>query len=254
MKNLQYLLKANSGKILVGLDILGVMATSALCVRAGMGTKDILEDLDEESTTKDKIAALAPLYIPPVLMGVATIGGILGLGVMNHKQQVGFTSAYGVLHQSFDNYKAKNIELYGSEHDEHIKEEIVRDERDRSYVLFVDNGCIETPKKKDGTELFYDELSRTFFYAKMSDIIDAEKSLNHKLRSRGYASENDYRHSLGLSTTEEGEFFGWNMFSCHAYGYTEISLYCVLIDSIHDGPPYQTIKLEYGPHYDYLDI
>lgn len=117
-----YLRKA-SPTILSGLGAVGVIATSVLAVRATPKAlrkirtdSKVNHDGDPEAYSKlEAVRSAWVCYIPAAISGTATIFCIFGANMLSKHQQAALTSAYALLNDSYNNYKAKLKDLYGED-------------------------------------------------------------------------------------------------------------------------------------------
>lgn len=91
--------KKNASIILSCLGAVGVVATAIVTAKATIKAVDILEDAekDHELTKKEKIKAVAPTYIPAVVLGASTVACIFGANVLSTKYQASLMSAYALV-------------------------------------------------------------------------------------------------------------------------------------------------------------
>ena len=68
-------------------------------------------------TKKEKFKVAAPIYIPTVLSGMATIACIISANLFNKVQQASIASAYALLSSSYKEYRDKLKELHGEDAD-----------------------------------------------------------------------------------------------------------------------------------------
>jgi hypothetical protein len=167
-------IKRNGSTILTCIGSVGVVATTVMAVKATPKAVKLLEQAEvqkeEPLTVLEKIRVAGPSYIPTILVGVSTIACIFGANILNKRQQAALLSAYALLDNSYKEYKKKAAELYGENADQHIREEIAKDDYEESDIEVEDNKL-----------LFYDEYRREYFNATMEDVLMAEYTLNRDL-------------------------------------------------------------------------
>lgn len=200
-------LKSNAPTILTGAGAAGVVITSISTAKAATKASKLLEIAEEEKgdelTKLEKVNVALPVYIPTILFGAATISCIFGANIVNKRHQAALVSAYGLLDQSYKEYKKKVDELYGEGSSEEIKEEIAKD-------IFK-----ETPIPiSDGKKLFYDDYSKRYFESTIEDVQRAEYRLNRDLVMRDYAYLNEWYEELNLEPLESGWKLGWSTGAC----------------------------------------
>ena len=122
------------------LSAVGVIGTAVTAVRATPKALKIIEEEFEDipPTKKEAIRATWKCYIPATIIGVATIGCIIGSTSISYKSQVSLISAYTLLERSFKEYKDKVKEMFGEDGEREVKASIVRDH-------FMEGDKIPTP-------------------------------------------------------------------------------------------------------------
>lgn len=155
--------KSTISTILTCIGAAGVVVTSVLTAKAYAKASLAIENaMDEKYDSKgdfeltkiEKIKAVTPVYIPPIITGTATIACIFGANVLNKQAQASLASAYALLDASYRQYTDKVKEIYGDEADIQIKEEVAKG--------------VEIP---EGEQLFYDLNSMQYFTASLDDVL-----------------------------------------------------------------------------------
>ena len=101
--------------ILTGLGVVGVFSTAVMAAKDTPKALEILKEKEDYKVEKygyhltrfEKALAMAPAYIPAILMGTATAGCILGANHVNKQNQATLIAAYTYLHSEYDCYKRK---------------------------------------------------------------------------------------------------------------------------------------------------
>ena len=203
-------IERNSPTILTSIGAVGVVATSILTAKATIKAMDIVaaakEEKKEELTKKEIIKGTWKAYIPAAVVGVSTITCIFGANAINKRRQKALIEAYKMLDQSYKEYKAKVIELYGEEADKKVKREIAKDR----YEEYPDK------KPKNGLQLFYDDYSKRYFHSTLEDVQRAEYRLNRNLVVKDYAYLNEWYELIGLEPLDNRKA-GWSMGMCMDY-------------------------------------
>jgi hypothetical protein len=194
--------KKNASTILTCVGVIGVVGTAVLTAKAAPKALKAVEDAKEEKgddlTVPEVIKAVAPAYIPVVVVGVATVTCIVGANMLNKRQQASLASAYALLDTSYKEYKKKVTDLYGEEADNHIKAEIAKDKYELTDIL-----------PEEGNRLFYDEYSGRYFETTDAKVKEAEYTVNRHLQTKGYACVNDFYKELGMEMLYSGFDVGW---------------------------------------------
>lgn len=199
----QRFIKRNASTILTCIGGVGVVATSVLAVKATPKALQMIDNAKEEKgedLSKWEIVKTAgPAYIPAVLVGASSIACIFGANVLNQRQQASLMSAYALLDNSYKEYKAKVIELYGEEADSRVRSAIAQDKYTGDEID-SDNGKV----------LFYDEFSGRYFNCTIADVLKAELEVNKLLSDWGGLYLNDVYDLLGIQRTDYGDHLGWS--------------------------------------------
>lgn len=244
-------LKKHSPEILVGAGVVGVVASTILACKATTKIDEILSEKadevekihrcqeDEELRQSGKYTEqdakkdltivytqtgvkLVKLYAPSVLLGVASLGAIIGSHVILNKRNVALAGAYYALSDSFKHYRENVKERFGKEVDFQLKNNIKTKE---VKALTVDKNGNEVEETK--TVQYIDQESNKINnpYVKIFDetnpnwvrdadqnrifLMQVQNHANDKLRIQGYLFLNDVYEMLGFPKTQTGQVVGW---------------------------------------------
>lgn len=201
MNKTQILLKRYSPLVLTSVSIIGVVATTALGIKATPKAVNLIKKAEKEKGSKLDVKETVKVawkpYIPTAISCVGTISCILGMYFLNGRSQASLASAYMTLENMHKQYVEKTKELYGEDADDRIKEAIVRD------VPY------EYSPLGNNTQLFFDYQSARYFESTFDKVLAAENALNSEFAASGCVTVNDYYRRLGLKVTMEGEDTGW---------------------------------------------
>lgn len=211
-------IKRNSSCILTITASAGVIASTVLAAKATPKALDAAKDAyfrkpeDEGELTKfETFKAMAPAYIPTVIIAIGTISCIIEANALNQRQRKALASAYGMLSASYNEYRRKAKEIFGEDADDKIKTAVIKDHY-ISYTSGFQTCGKELDYKPSGEELlFYEEFRNEYFQLTMEEVIEAEYHLNRNFALKGYVSLNEFYDFLGLEHTIEGEVLGWSM-------------------------------------------
>ena len=196
--------KRNSSTILTFIGAVGVVATAVMAAKATPKAMSLLEQAEEEKgedlTALEKVNVAGPAYIPAAVVGVSTIACIFGANALNKKQQASLMSAYALVNNSYQDYKAKVREVQGDEVANRIQEEIVKDKFEVTTTM--------EPMHEDEV-LFFDDFSMRFFYSTIDDVLNAERRFNDNFMMSGSACLNEFYDILGIGRIEAGYQLGW---------------------------------------------
>ena len=202
----------NSPAILTGFSVIGVISTAVIAARAHNNAQVELDEArrkKEAPLTKQEALELTwRHYVPPVLLGGATITCIFGLNSVHTKRQAAIASLYSLADNSFKEYRSKVVESIGARKEEKVRDDIVQDHLDKNPVSMTH--IHDTPV---GSTLCYDELSGRYFRSSEESIKRARNDFNHKLNTGMsiWLSVNDFYYELGLNPIELGDYMGWTV-------------------------------------------
>lgn len=214
-------LRKESPAILSCLGAVGVIATSALAVRA---TPKALHKIradcrekyggEQNECSKLEMAKSAWIYyVPAVATGTATIICIFGANVLNKHQQAALTGAYALLSDTYNNYHNKLREIYGEEAHQKIIDAIMTEQAKDVYIST--NGASDLVSLSFGKDnpdemnLFYDVFSRRYFEATISQVLEAEYCLNRNWALGANVNINTFYEFLGIEPINGGDVLGW---------------------------------------------
>lgn len=163
---------------------------------------------------------VAKLYAPAVVLGAASITGILCGHNMLRKRNLALAAAYTAVDTGFKQYRNRVIERFGEQMDRELKydikakeiEEVTTDKKGKektvkSTVEVADPAGAMSPYTFcfDETSSCWvrDAESNKFFLARQQDYA------NEKLKSRGYMFLNEVLDMLGIPRCRAGQTVGW---------------------------------------------
>lgn len=212
-KNLGGLISKNSPHILTGLGCAGVISTAVLAAKASPKALIILRE--EESYRKkknfnpmsktDRLKLTWKCYIPAGVMGVTSIGCIIGANTVNVRRNAALASLYAISESAFREYKNKVVEEIGKSKETKIHDEVVKDHIAKNPP---NNNVIITGS---GDVLCYDMLSGRYFMSSYETIRQKFNDLNYELRSEMRLDLNSLYYSLGLPPIELGTMVGFDL-------------------------------------------
>ena len=239
-------LRKHSPEILLVAGIVGAVTSAVMACKATLKANDIVEEsrtqidtihevsenpeMAEKYSEEDKKKDLAivytqtavkfiKLYGPSVLLGVASIGCMVGSNRILNKRNVALAAAYATVDKGFKEYRGRVIERFGKELDKELRYNIKAQEFEK--VTVDDNGnetvTTETVEVADPNHyspyaiIFDDgntgwdkdpELTKFF-------LIQQQNYANDLLKSRGHLFLNEVYDMLGAKRTKAGAQVGW---------------------------------------------
>ena len=192
IKILGGVLSKNAPKILAGVGIIGVIATTVSAVRATPKALDAIENEEVKKKcplgTLEKVQVVWKDYIPTVCIGVLTIASIAGAYKVQAKRYATLVGAYSILDKSIDKYRALN--------DGEKKRVNVGSQKS-------DNISLSTPK-------LYDTLSGRYFDGTVEKVEAGINRANQLLLTENTVSLNEVYELIGLESNDLGELLGWS--------------------------------------------
>lgn len=192
--------------VLTCMSAVGVIATAVLSSMATVKATELLKSAEDEKGEKldktEAVKAVAPAYIPTVLLGMSTIVCMFGTNVINKRHQASIASAYALLNQYHKEYRSNVKAICGEDAERQVRTEMLR----QHYNYHISD--LNVPDQK---VIFYDDISGNSVIGYERDIIDAEYHLNRNFSLRGYVSLNELYEMLGMPKTEEGDKLGWSV-------------------------------------------
>lgn len=209
VKSVTDTISKNSPVILSSMAAGGVVATAILAAKCHHKARKHVESLgEEELPIKETLKETWRFYIPPVLMGCASIACIIGSNKIQAKRNAAVASAYLLTDAAFRDFKANVSERLTQNQLEKVETKISQDKIDKDPVESK-----EVIITDDGDVLCYDETSGRYFKSSMEKIRRTENTLNKDLLQEGWVSLNDAYFCLGLPTTTIGDDLGWDLYS-----------------------------------------
>lgn len=243
-------LKQHSPEILVVAGVIGGVASAVMACKATLKVNDIVEETKEtvetiheaveqkkhtadgqeytqEIANKDLTIVYAQtawkfvkLYGPSVLLGVASIGCMVGSNQILRKRNVALAAAFTAVDTGFKEYRGRVIERFGKELDKELRfgiknkeveERVVDEDGNEStvtrnvqvmdpstmhsiYSIVFDDGNLGWSKNA--------ELNKVF-------LIQQQEAANYRLKTKGYLFLNEVYEMLGAPRTQYGQFAGW---------------------------------------------
>jgi Family of unknown function (DUF6353) len=232
-RNALHLQKA-SPELLLSVGIAGMVGSTILACRATLKVDTVMDEAkmnlnaaktmdhpnySEKDRSRDisliyfqSGVKVAKLYLPSVLVGVASIYALrTSHGILN-RRNIALTAAYGALEKGFTEYRSRVVQKYGEEEDRNLR-------YGTREVEIVDP---KTKKKKTVTRVALDDPS---IYARFFDPTSTSWSkepeynliflkcqqnwANDLLRSRGHVFLNEVYDMLGIPRSKAGAVVGW---------------------------------------------
>lgn len=238
--------------ILFGAGVVGVIATTVVACRATLKMEEVLEESQNNLTAvkelqhheyseKDReqdtaylyirsVVRVGKLYAPAAVLGVVSIGCLVGSHRILTKRNLALTAAYSAIDRAFKEYRARVVDEYGEQKDRElrygsVKERVTRLTQDGKEKTEVVKHV--PPGKTSGYARFFDEgtrhWTRTPEYNSM--FIQCQQTYaNDLLRTQGHVFLNEVYDMLGFERTKAGAVVGW-VYESDGDGYIDFGVY-----------------------------
>lgn len=207
--NAKIFLSNNSPLILTCMSVVGTITTAVMASQATLKAQDILYDNGAEDLPwQDKTRLVWKCYIPCGLMGVSTIGCMVGSHICSENQKAALQSAYLLSQTTLQEYQKKVVERIGKNkerelYDEALKEVAVR--QGQPTTLYSDGGMAgEVIDTGHGNTLFYDVPGQIYFKSDINYIRSKVNDLNAEVRTEMYFDWNEIYYRWGLPMRKYG--------------------------------------------------
>jgi uncharacterized protein DUF6353 len=215
-----HLLSENATTLLTAGGVVGTVATAILTGRATFKAAEIIRSkelgaIHEEGTTdsiaegtmglstRQRVALVWPLYIPPVLTGGATITSIIMANRMSAQKAAALAAAYGLAERNLSEYKEKVSEKLTGPKKQAIDDELAQDRVNKTdgYQNIV---------VVEGEVLCFDEPTGRYFRSTMENINKAVNATNAEILHHDHANASFFYEELDLPATTWTDEVGWN--------------------------------------------
>lgn len=241
-------LRRSSPVILTCLSVVGVAGTAVMAVRATPKALCLIKAKKDEMEA-DKLTPIELVqttwscYIPSALIGIGAVACIIGIGVMDRRNQASLMSAYAMLNESYKQYRKSAKTVYGGDADDKIHAEMAKDAMVSSYDWGYQVYNMDMDSESERL-LFYDLASKKYFRTTMAAVLNAQYHVNRNLSIRGDCSLNEYLSFLGVEGIDGGDDLGWDItymveeMDCYWLDFDnykstlEDGLECIIIDTM----------------------
>lgn len=202
--------KSNSSSILTGFAITGVITTGIFAGKASIKAEKVLERMEEsvdlwdggkEITRKEKLKAVAPIFMPAIISGFATIMCICATHSIDTQRQMALMSAYSLSEHAMKSMEETLSDKKLKQVKEQIFEEDVKKNPPRQEEMY------DTGK---GKTKFRDGIFGGDFVGDIEHVKSVFNKYNKMLNDGDIVYVNDLRWDLGLPQTEMGGILGWD--------------------------------------------
>jgi hypothetical protein len=206
----------NSPTILTTVGVVGAVTTAYLTGKASFqaaGMIHVKEALDDErgkiggnprEVLKERVELVWKLYIPPALMGAATMACIIGANQIGNRRYAALGAATTIIERGYEEYAEKVKEKLGERKEAAIRDEVAQD---RVNATYIDGIKI---RGLDQGEICYDMFGGQYFYSTVERIQSVVNLINASLNHDGTATLGDFYRHLDMDVPAFSETLGWN--------------------------------------------
>lgn len=200
--------KSNSSSILTGFAITGVITTGIFAGKAAIKAEYVLKDIKKyepieyrQMDKKEKLKIVAPIFMPAIISGFATIMCICATHSIDTQRQMALMSAYSLSEHAMKSMEDTLSDKKLKQVKEQIFEEDVKKNPPRQEEMY------DTGK---GKTKFRDGIFGGDFIADIEFVKSVFNKYNKMLNDGDIVYVNDLRWDLGLPQTEMGGILGWD--------------------------------------------
>ena len=215
---LKYLVNENSTTLLTGAGVAGTIGTAVLTGRASFKAAKLIEDETKTINTAveddqdpvylsrtEKAKIVWVHFIPPVVVGAATITSIVLAHRISSKKLAAIAVASTISERALQEYKDKVTEKLGVRKETEIREGIAQDAVTKNppsgQVIIAGSGDV----------LCFEPLTGRYFNSTIEQIKAAENKVNYEIIHFDYCSLSHFFDEIGLRPTDYSDMVGWNV-------------------------------------------
>ena len=224
------------------ISTIGAVVASAKNTRSY--DKNIKDEGEAVQTKMDKAIVFAKSYWPTLILTATAITCSSMSTVLDRRKQASMLLALNALEKKFSDYKQV---LYDTNPDAYYAQE----EEWKKHVYNQYHVC---PSPEE--DLYYDEISGTYFTSTHERVIDAMYNVNRMLIQNGWITLYNYYEILGIldnldaSEIKMSHYKGWSSINEFESGMHEIQwLEYFINESVIDNVPQSSIRILYPPEY-----
>ena len=194
--------------MLTAASCVGVIGTTVMCAKNTVTAVRVMDEYMEEhpdATNKEKIAKVAPIYIPTALLAASTIAAAIGAHTTSHAQTAAMASAYAIAQEAAKQYREKVREVVGEDKAKEVDEQVadmqLKNNPLSSQAVVIGSGKV----------LCFDTLSSRYFMSDMETLRKVQNDMNKQLLDDTWVSLNDFYYAIDLDPMNLGEELGWTV-------------------------------------------
>ena len=204
--NTKIFLSNNSPTILTGMGIAGFITTVVMASQATLKAEEILYDNGAEDLPwQDQVRITWKCYVPTGLMGITTIGCIVGSHLCSQRQKEAMQSAYLLSQATLQEYQKRVVERIGTRKEKEVYDEAVKAVAMNQSPLYSDGGIAgEVIDTGHGNTLFYDVPGDRYFKSDINFLKSQVNDMNFEVRTEMFFDWNEIYYRWGLPYVKYG--------------------------------------------------
>jgi len=161
----------------------------------------------DELTVVETVQTTWKCYLPSIIIFILACLLIIGGQRVSIRRAVAATTACSLYETQLQQYQEAAKEVLGEKKEAEIRTQMARNEVNSRPPMHGED-IISTGR---GNALFYDELSKRYFWSDPAFVDKAIQTLNYRMLDEMYISLNDYWSELKLPTTQPGDCLCWRV-------------------------------------------
>lgn len=242
-------IQKHSPEILIGVGVVGVVASTVMACRATTKVNDIFEDANKhlsyvkigmetgeiegvpysvEDGKRDKViiytqtaVKVARLYAPAVILGSLSLASIVTSNNILRKRNLALAAAYKTLDDTFNEYRGRVVERFGEEVDQELRygyrnveyTETVIDEETGEEKEVTKTAKIADKNLTSEYSRYFDKSTSRAAENRLENndffLSSQQNYFNNVLNVRGHVYLNEVYDALGLERSKAGQIVGW---------------------------------------------
>lgn len=163
------------------------------------------EEKKDELTVVETIKTTWKCYLPSVIIFIIACLLIIGGQRVSTRRVAAAVTACSIYEGRIQQYEQAAKDVLGNKKEQEIRTRMAANEVNSKPPINGED-IISTGR---GNALFYDELSKRYFWSDPTFVDKAILNLNNRLFDEMYISLNDYWSALGLPLTKPGDQLCW---------------------------------------------
>lgn len=233
----------HSPVILAAVGVVGFIGATVAAVKTTPKVNLVLQEKEEDKgerlTKKEEIFTKAKIYLPSILLIVASTMCIGGSTYISHRRNLAVGAALVATEQAYKEYKSAVLSEVGEEKAKDISTKVAENKIEKHDI-----GNYHVIETGEGDTIFYDSYADRYFKSRRGLIETAENVINAQLVDSEWVYLDDVYDILKLRHTRAGGRLGW------AYEFSGLVHISIIPVSSPWGEPIYSLEFNEEPFYD----